>query len=446
WSYASNLVPGDTNGFGDVFVRDRQTGNTSRVSVGSAGEQGNDETGYFNSISVDGRFVAFDSNASNFVPGDTNGFTDVFVHDRQTGQTSRVSVGIAGIQGNDASDLPSLSADGRFVSFWSFASNLVPGDTNGFADLFVHDRQTGQTSRVNVNSAGEQANADAGFNSISADGRFVAFESDASNLVPDDTNGYADVFVHDRQTGQTARVSVASGGAQGKGGSRSPSISGDGRYVAFRSYDSDLVPGDTNFYEDVFVHDRVSGQTTRVSVASDGTEGSYASGGLAIAGGCPAISADGRVVAFISDAPNLVPGDTNKLPDVFVHDRHTARTTRVSVDSAGGQANEFSAYFPVVISADGRSVAFDSLASNLVPGDTNNTFDVFVHDRGATTPACPGDVDGSNGIGLSDIAVLIQNWTFAVPPAPAAADLDGNGSIGLGDVAAVILHWAETCQ
>jgi len=223
----------------------------------------------------------------------------------------RVSVASDGTQGNDNSWDPSISADGRYVAFFSHASNLVPGDTNGKADVFVHDRVTGQTTRVSVASDGTEGNGYSWFPSISADGRYVAFESIASNLVPGDTNGVSDVFVHDRLTGQTTRVSVASDGTQGHSASDHPSISADGRYVAFESFASNLVPGDTNGKRDVFVHDRLTGQTARVSVASDGTQGN----GDSI---YPSISADGRYVAFVSGASNLVPGDANGNIDVFI--------------------------------------------------------------------------------------------------------------------------------
>jgi Tol biopolymer transport system component len=339
------------------------------VSVASDGTQGNSHSGS-PSISADGRYVAFASYASNLVPGDTNGVMDVFVHDRLTGQTTRVSVASDGTQGNGESRYPSISADGRYVAFMSYASNLVPGDTNGKADVFVHDRLTGQTTRVSVASDGTQGNGDSwGWPSISADGRYVAFESSASNLVPGDTNGRADIFVHDRLTGQTTRVSVASDGTQGNNSSVWPSISADGRYVAFMSYASNLVPGDTNGALDIFVHDRLTGQTTRVSVASDGTQGNGYSWDSSI-------SADGRYVAFESWASNLVPGDTNGKQDIFVHDRLTGQTTRVSVASDGTEGNNNSGW--PSISADGRYVAFHSDASNLVPGDTNGRADVFV--------------------------------------------------------------------
>jgi Tol biopolymer transport system component len=354
-SFASNLVGGDTNGRADVFVHDRQTGQTTRVSVASDGSQGNVES-YDPFISADGRYVAFHSDATNLVGGDTNGDRDVFVHDRQTAQTTRVSVASDGSQGNSHSRYPSISADGRYVAFHSDATNLVGGDTNGHGDVFVHDRQTGQTTRVSVASDGSQGNSYSRNSSISADGRYVAFHSFARNLVGGDTNGRGDVFVHDRQTAQTTRVSVASDGSQGNDYSFWASISADGRYVAFQSLASNLVGGDTNGRYDVFVHDRQTGQTTRVSVASDGSEGYNSSDH-------PFISADGRYVAFHSDAGNLVGGDTNGDRDVFVHDRQTAQTTRVSVASDGSQGNDWS--WEPSISADGRYVAFHSFASNL---------------------------------------------------------------------------------
>ncbi len=394
-SWASNLVSGDTNDWADVFVYDRQTGQTSLVSVDSDGRQGNRVSG-LPFISADGRYVAFDSNAINLVGDDTNNSCDkngnpannlagiilncrdVFVHDRQTRQTSRVSVASDGTQGNGSSGWASISADGRYVAFYSEANNLVSGDTNGGTDVFVHDRQTRQTSRVSVASDGTQGNAPggrafvawAGFASISADGRYVAFWSVANNLVSGDTNDIDDVFVHDRQTRQTSRVSIASDGTQGNRRSGWPSISADGRYVAFWSEASNLVSDDTNGVADVFVHDRKAGTTTRVSVASDGAQGNERSSGLSI-------SADGRYVAFWSVASTLVNGDTNGRQDVFIHDRETGWTSRVSVASDGARANDWSG--SPSISADGRFVAFESVVSNLVSGDTNNETDILVY-------------------------------------------------------------------
>jgi Tol biopolymer transport system component len=378
-SNASNLVPNDTNGFADVFVRDRQLGTTERVSVDSGGVQGNVGGGAGGlSISADGRFVAFASSSTNLVPGDTNGFSDVFVRDRQLGLTERASVDSGGVQGNNSSSAPSVSADGRYVAFASAATNLVPGDTNGYGDIFVRDRQLGLTERVSVNSAGVQGNfvSQNGL-AISGDARFVAFASNATNLVPGDTNSFTDVFVRDRQLGLTERVSVDSGGVQGNDGSYTPSVSADGRYVAFFSVATNLAVGDTNGKFDIFVHDRQVGTTERVSIDSAGVQGNDNSYD-------PAISADGRCVAFFSWATNLVPGDTNFDGDIFVHDRLLGTTSRVSVSSGGAQANGNSGDNDTSISAEGRFVAFESAASGLVPSDINGVGDVFVRDRNAT--------------------------------------------------------------
>ncbi len=196
-SSANNLVPGDTNGIDDAFVYDRQGGTIVRISVASDGTQGN---GYSSGcqISADGNFASFSSSANNLVPGDTNGTLDIFVYDRQTDTIERISVASDGTQANSQSTGGSMSANGRFVGFASSASNLVPGDTNGTNDAFVYDRQTDTIQRVSLASDGTQANSQSMAPSISSDGRFVGFSSWASNLVPNDTNGVSDIFVYDR--------------------------------------------------------------------------------------------------------------------------------------------------------------------------------------------------------------------------------------------------------
>jgi Tol biopolymer transport system component len=310
-SDASNLVPGDTNGAQDIFVRDLSTNTNTRVSVSSTGNQANQDS-FTPSISADGRFVAFNSSASNIVPGDTNNENDIFVRDLLTNTTTRVSVSGAGNQGNRRSSSPSISADGRFVAFSSEASNLVPGDTNNNEDIFVRDLLTNTTTRVSVSSIGNQAFGPSRESYISGDGRFVAFSSEASNLVPGDTNGNRDIFVRDLSTNTTTRVSVDSAGNPGNGQSYAPSISSDGRFVAFSSI-SNLVPGDTNNRDDIFVRDLSTNTTTRVSVSGAGNQGNGGSFS-------PSISADGPRVVFLSGADNLVPGDTNNRSDIFVAD------------------------------------------------------------------------------------------------------------------------------
>jgi Tol biopolymer transport system component len=362
-SGASNLIRRDTNGDTDVFIRDRKKGITRRVSGNATGDQPN-RASRSPAISANGRFVAFESGATNLVGGDTNGKLDVFVRDLRTGRTRRVSVSSAGKQGNRRSRSPSISASGRFVAYSSTATNLVAGDPTKPGGILVHDRRTGRTERVSVSSNGRPAS---GFSpAISASGRFVAFTSAAYRLIPGDTHPCcADVFVHDRRTAETTRVSEWGNKPSGE-----PAISADGRFIAFSSQARSLVAGDTNGTVDSFVHDQRTGETTRVSVSSTGAQ---AQGGGSKS---PSISAHGRFVAFASKAINLVSPDFNGRPDIYLHDRKAGETERVSVSSAGRQGNESGR--PPVISADGRFVAFASRAANLVRRDTNRGHDIFV--------------------------------------------------------------------
>ena len=408
---------------------------TTRVSLHTDGTEG-DSSSLGASISADGRFVAFHSSATNLVDGDTNGTADVFIHDRLTHETTRVSVSSDGEEANGWSEFPSISANGRFVAFGSWASNLVDGDNNNVDDIFVHDRQTGETTRVNVNSNGTEANATSysstvppGRLMISSDGRFVVFTSLASNLVARDYNAVRDAFVHDRQTGLTTRVSLRSDGSEANGPTVNVCISANGRFVAFAASADNLVDGDENEYTDIFVHDRQTGETTRVNVSSDGAEAERYSSH-------PSISSDGRFVAFASDAGNLIGLDTeyinyimmhdrqtsetrsvtdwstfygSELPsisadgrfvafktyiwdqrddddqtlayNVFVHDRLTGETTCASVPTDGNRVSGWHT-LGLSISANGRYVTFSSNSSKFVDSDTNETFDVFVRDRG----------------------------------------------------------------
>ena len=368
-SYATNLVAGDTNNESDIFVHDRLTKQTSRVSISSSGRQGN-RYSHGPHISGNGRYVAFTSGASNLVPGDNNGLADIFVHDRQTKQTTRVNTGV---QAYFYFVHPSLNADGRFVAFTAYADNQTAGN-NGFkADIFVHDRQTKLTSKISRGMNGLQANGSSEYPILSADGRFVVFESDADNLVAGDTNGEDDVFIHDRQSRQTFRVSVDANGKEGNSSSRSPRLSADGRYIVFESVASNLIAGDTNNANDLFCYDR---QTKKISLISKSSSGQQGNGFSST----PDISADGRFIAFLSIANNLVENDTNEAEDIFIHDRLTKQTSRVSTGPNGLQGNSGSSYFPH-LSADGRYVTFMSYDDNLVANDSNHAADIFVHDR-----------------------------------------------------------------
>jgi flagellin-like hook-associated protein FlgL len=355
---------------------------TTRISTDSSGNQAAGGQSLVNALSADGRYVAFFSSASNLVAGDSNGVQDAFIKDTLTGVTTRISTDSAGNQSNGGSTVTALSADGRYVAFSSSASNLVAGDSNGVQDAFIKDTLTGVTTRISTDSSGNQAAGGQSLvNALSADGRYVAFSSSATNLVAGDTNGQGDAFIKDTLTGITTRISSNSAGNQATGGySRVTAISADGRYVAFDSSATNLVAGDTNGQFDAFIKDTLTGVTTRVSTDSAGNQ---AMGGDSRV---TAISADGRYVAFYSNATNLVAGDTNGQQDSFIKDTLTGVTTRISTDSAGNQAT--GGYSRVTaISADGRYVAFNSTASNLVAGDTNGFTDSFIKDTftGTTT-------------------------------------------------------------
>jgi Tol biopolymer transport system component len=394
----------------------------TRVSVDSAGVEGWGHSGYlsfwigygcgsssdggfggFNvelytppSMSSDGRHVAFDSSASNLVSNDTNGRADVFVHDRIAGTTTRVSVDPSGFEFEQACVWPSISSDGRFVAFatlWTECDDAAP-------QVYVHDRDpdangvfdegNGITTLVSVDSSGDELFW-SWSPSIAGDGTLVAF---ASLSYRSDGSQESDVFVHDLLSGETTRVSVDSTGAEANGWSDTPVISADGSTVAFWSSADNLVTGDTNAAPDIFVHDRLSGTTTRVSVDSSGSEGN----GWGAAGGL-SLSADGWIVAFTSYSDNLVAGDTNGVVDVFVHDRVAGTTERVSVDSSGLESVADSGW--PALSADGQVVAFNSRADNLVGGDSNGLLDVFLHDR-ATAATSLVSINCGNALGNGD--------------------------------------------
>ncbi len=356
-------------------------GTTTRVSI-TDGEAQATEWSAGSSITPDGRYVAFYSGATNLVSGDTNAENDVFVRDRIGGTTTRVSITDGEAQAlGGGSSWPSISADGRYVAFYSDSTNLVSGDTNGVTDVFVRDLIGGTTTRVSVATGGAQVNGYSDEQSISASGRYVAFRSTATTLVSGDTNGNQDIFVRDVMAGTTTRVSVATGGAQATGGNSGwPSFSADESCIVFDSGATNLVPGDTNDTGDIFVRDLVAGTTSRASVGAGGVQSNGSSQ-------FSSISSDGRYVALASAATNLVAGDTNSLRDVFVRDTATGITIRISIATSGTQASGGHSGWPV-ITPDGRYVLFGSEATNLVSGDTNSATDVFVR-AAVTAPLAP---------------------------------------------------------
>ncbi|WP_052120677.1 beta strand repeat-containing protein [Inquilinus limosus] len=369
-STATNLVGGDVNGFFDVFLRDTVTGTTTLISTATGGTQGNNVSS-LPLITDDGRYVVFTSIATNLVGGDTNAVLDVFMRDTSTGVTTRVSTASDGSQANGASQNIDITGDGRFVSFQSTATNLVGGDSNGLSDVFVKNLQTGVTARVSVANDGSQGNGTSLVGRLSDDGNRVSFVSTSSNLTANDSNGATtDVFVRDIGTGTTTLVSAALGGGSGNAQSSGATISGNGRYVVFQSDATNLVASDTNGTTDIFLRDLQTNTTTVVSTATDGTQGNDLSTQAVV-------SADGRYVVFLSNASNLVQGDTNGVRDIFLKDMLTGNVTRLSVAFDGSQLNDLSN--TPWISADGHYVTFQSQATNTgVGAEGNGTgFDIF---------------------------------------------------------------------
>ena len=397
-SHASNLVPGDTNGTVDIFVKTLATGAIERISVAADGSQANDYSAE-SVFSPDGTKVAFTSDASNLVPDDTNGVRDIFVKTLATGAIERISVAADGSQANEYSLSPVFSPDGTKVAFSSYASTLVPGDTNGTSDLFVKSLVTGAIERISVAVDGSQASGNSVSPVFSPDGTKVAFASNASNLVPDDTNDDWDILVKTLATGAIERISVAANGSQASGSSHEPIFSPDGTKIVFWSYASNLVPDDTNRTYDVFVKTLATGAIERISVAADGSQAN--NGGL-----YPIFSPDGTKVAFSSRASNLVPGDTNNDDDTFIKSLATGAIERISADD--GITTNYGNY-DLAFSPDGTNVAFNSSTGNIVPGDTNGLDDVFIAELGESPPGAIDSV--ANDIGTT--AALAAGATVA---------------------------------
>jgi hypothetical protein len=458
-SDASNLVPGDTNNSTDVFLADVAAGTLTRLSVAADGTQA-DGPSFFPSISADGRYVAFQSYATNLVGADINGTADVFVKDLQTGAVALVSTNAAGAIADNFSSLPAISANGQYVVFSSFASNLTPDDTDSFVDIFRKNWQSGQIDLVSETAANVKADADSINAAISADGRYIAFATFATNLLPagGDDNDKGDIYRKDMNDGTLELVSADAAGTLGDDESTSPLISADGNIVVFASAATNLLASDNNDAIDVFTKNMTSQAVTRVSVATDGTE-------LGAPSGSPSINGDATKISFVTADPNVVSGDANQVNDVFLRDTVAGMTTRLctrgdgseaarggdggrlspsaakvaffsttddfdasdtnglndvyvktlaggavtlishgSPVSIGGNDNSFVNFDVPQLAADGRSVVFVSSATNLVAGtDSNGAFrDVYLRDvvQGTTT-RISADANGVQGNGDS---------------------------------------------
>jgi hypothetical protein len=412
-------------------------GPTVRVSVSGLGSEGQAASGTGTNLAVavarDGQFVAFESEAA-LDPNDTNGTSDIYLRDWTAGRTTLVSVTPAGVAGNGSSFTPSISDDGTLIAFMSFAEDLVPQDTNGAPDVFVHDRLSGLTRRASVSSLGVEALGSSHSPVISGDGSCVAFASTAFNLVAGDTNFRDDVFVHELTTGLTTRVSVSSAGVQGDRhsgpgssasiGSRGLHISADGGFVVFVSEAAQLViPPSQGIDFHVYLHDRGMGTTVLVGRDASGQDVSSAEGPLTLIEPGPRVllnarltfgtflrtilwdmsgvrtslfsetwtplTALGWVYAASRDgsrmaAPGYVPSTTTASP-VMVHHHPSGPTLVGSLNDQGELPLTNGNWLGTALSPDGRWLAWVSDASNVVANDTNGLPDVFLTDLGPWT-------------------------------------------------------------
>jgi Tol biopolymer transport system component len=375
---AKNFARKDASGDEDAYVLDRWTGVQHRASQNSAGIKA--KLSCFDArMSPDAHYVVYWTGSNNLDPRDTNSAVDVFVHDRINGTTELASVNSLGVVGNAASALPSVSGDGRWVCFASDSTNFEPGDSGLWTDIFVHDQISGITERIDRTPSGGWPSGHALGSAVSSDARFIAYTSKAPDIVPNDTNGAEDLFLYDRSTQVTERISVANDGTEANGETNYLfTMSSDARYFAFASTASNLTVGDTNGDFDVFVRDRYLQTTECVSVALDGLP----SNGLS---GAPFVSDDGRFIAFGSHGSNVIIGDDNQTADAFLRDRTAGQTVLITA-TPWGSVGHLGA-FPSAISSDGRWVGFFGESRDYVAGDYNGKSDAFVRDWNPPPPA-----------------------------------------------------------
>jgi hypothetical protein len=439
-STATNLVAGDTNGKKDIFVRDLLAATTTRVSVSTAGTAANGDSDQA-SISPNGRYVAFQSAATNLVPGDTNGKADIFLRDLVKNTTTRVSVADGGAQltGGDSS-LPTVSGDGTEVVFLTDATNAVPGDTNAKPDVFIRNVNAGFTERISVTSGEAALTAGGASPSMSSNGRYVVFDS-TTTQIPGDTDGSTDSFLRDRVLGTTEVVSIPNAGGLSNQPCQFPTVSDNGRYVAFQTKATGMTPVADSAETDAFVRDRTTGTTKLVSL-TDGDQ--PASGG----GATPQISADGSKVAFSSGSGDIVAGDTNGTTDLFVRDLSAGSTVRASVKTLGGQLSGLS--FSGAISPDGSATSFTTLAEDGYSADTNNTFDVYVRstfeigpwsDSTGTIQGSANDFTGQN-LPIGQVVALNDKVLYGTATPASIIDDFAHGTFDDARGPVMRLYWA----
>ncbi|MBL8765252.1 MAG: PD40 domain-containing protein [Phycisphaerae bacterium] len=414
-SDAANLVINDANGVSDVFTIDLDSGAVSLVSLTPGGDPGDGPSRLGrHALSDDGTVVVFESDATDLVPDDTNGVTDVFIRDLTTGRTRRLSVSSDGAQADAPCTHPTISGDGRFVAFDSTATVLSGARRPGLSAVFIHDRALGLTTRIDPPTRGNMSpkiRLGASRPALSRDGRFVAYETDENDLVPDDANGATDVVVYDRLLDRAFLASATADGAPGNKDSGHAALSHDGRFVAFASDAYNLVPSDLGFCRDVFRKDLHSGRIVRASRPESDEEANGDSD-------WPDLAQDGRLVAFVSRASNLVPADSNACDDVFVRDPEGGRTVRLSQPAPVAAAPGWSGSPALAPAAP--CAAFVSAFPTLAPRDTNNAADVFVRELWCEPP-CPADFNHDGHIDDADLFAFLG----AFPDGLADVNLDG---------------------
>lgn len=393
-SDAADIVKGDTNGVMDVFLRDRVTGKTTRISVSSAEVQGNGASGEAGSVTPDGRFVSFSSAASNLVPGDTNELEDVFVRDTVAGTTERISISSAGVQGNGPAHASILSHDGRYVLFDSEASNYFPSESWA-PTVYVRDR----LHRTTLVAGDDYPTSRCYVGGFSADGNLAAFYC---------LKGKSDIYVRNLTDGSVGRVSKFPQDASNV--TWVSDLSGDGRYVAFTT-DAKVVSADTNGTFDAYVYDRKLQTFDLVSKTKTGVAGNNSSGPVSV-------SDDGRFVAFFSWASDLVDDDERGTADGFVRDRFGKTTTRVTGSRFGG----LGAGGRIIISGDGGTALFTTDVNNFVPNDQNDKDDTFA----VTNP-----VDASGSFTVQPRTLIFATLPVGSISAPQAVTITNTGATSL---------------
>lgn len=372
-SVATNLVVSDTNSQMDIFLRDRRTDTTQLVSLNSDGSQMVYPYTSVHAISDDNRYIVFSYHFGGVIPDD-DATDDIYIRDVINNTVERVSITETGVPGNGDSGNPTLSGDGNVVGYVTWAPNLT-GDSQYHHQAVVFNRTTNDLEVVSIGLSGEVGNQSTSLISLSQDGTVAAFRSSATNLVISNTIAYQHIFVRDLVSDTTTLITWGIDGQQGNQPSNYPYVAAGGDFVLFSSLASNLVPQDVLGYQDAFLYNIAEGT---IELISRNQQGNFANNDSLACG----ISADGRFVAFVSGANNLIQNDTNSHFDVFVKDRQTGIIERFSIADDGTEADLSSTL--CALSADGMTVAFASYASNLVPGTANSILDIFVRDGQAS--------------------------------------------------------------